>query len=107
DDTIQKVKNHSYSNINKINTTHLLLNIDVDFKSNTISGVARHTMNNKGAKKAIFDINNLSIEKVTLGKKGNERNTSFKIGKYDSILGSPLIVSIDDDDSLINIYYST
>ncbi|HLW38813.1 MAG TPA: hypothetical protein VKX31_00385, partial [Brumimicrobium sp.] len=80
------VNNHSYSNIEEINSTHIHLDLDVDFDSKTIQGVARHTMNNKGANKAIFDIKKLDIHKVTLGTE--ELETTFIIGDYDSILGS-------------------
>jgi len=99
------VNNHSYSNIEEINSTHIHLDLDVDFDSKTIQGVARHTMNNKGANKAIFDIKKLDIHKVTLGTE--ELETTFIIGDYDSILGSPLVIDISQKDTLINIYYST
>lgn len=99
------VNNHSYSNIEEINSTHIHLDLNVDFDSKTIQGVARHTMNNKGANKAIFDIKKLDIHKVTLGTE--ELETTFIIGDYDSILGSPLVIDISQKDTLINIYYST
>lgn len=102
-------KDHSYSNLDSINTTHLDLELDVDFNNQTIYGIARHTMNNKGTRSAIFDIKGLQIKKVTLGSIGNERETDFMIGKMDadSILGQPLIVSISKKTHQVNIYYQT
>jgi len=97
--------NHSYSNIHEINSTHIHLDLDVDFETKTIQGVARHTMNNKGTNKAIFDTKRLDIQKVTLGV--DEIETTFSLGEYDSILGSPLVVDISEEDTLIHIYYST
>lgn len=101
------VDEHSYANISKINTVHLSLELDVNFKNKSIYGVARHQMHNTGVDTAIFDIKGLDIQKVTLGKKGFEINTDFVIGKEDSILGAPLSVKIQDTTKLINIYYKT
>ncbi|MBM3186883.1 MAG: M1 family metallopeptidase [Bacteroidetes bacterium] len=93
----------------KIYTTHLDLELDVSFQNKTIYGVARHTMKNKGTDTAIFDIKGLKIQKITLGEKNNERETDFVIGNMDvdSVLGQPLLVSVDKNTSKINIYYQT
>ncbi len=101
---------HSYSNLNEIKTLHLHLELDVNFKSKKIFGVARHRMVNlKNADTAIFDIKGLDIQKVTTGEKNAEIEADFVIGKYDkdSILGQPLLVKIDPKDSIVNIYYKT
>lgn len=100
---------HSYANINEIKTKHLHLEMDVNFESKIIYGVARHEMINNGADTAIFDLRNLTIQKVTIGVKGNEQNTSYVIGQEDkdSILGAPLFVKIDSSVTQINIYYQT
>lgn len=106
--TNQKVRDaHSYANVDEIRTKHLHLDLDVDFEKKYIYGVARHTMENKGSDTAVFDIKGLEIQKVTLGEKGHEKNTSYIIGIEDSILGAPLSVKIDKNTSLINIYYKT
>lgn len=97
---------HSYANIEQIRTKHLHLDIDVDFDSKMISGVARHEMVDHEATTAIFDIKALDIQRVTLGK-GNEIGTDFEIGDSDEILGRPLKVKIKPNTKYINIYYST
>jgi leukotriene-A4 hydrolase len=38
--------NHSYANVRQIRTTHLHLDLDVNFSNQTVYGVARHTMQN-------------------------------------------------------------
>ena len=103
------VKNHSFSNIEQINTTHLHLDLKVDFINKKLSGVARHKMSNKGSNKAIFDIKGLKINKVTTGHSENEKARDFKIGPgaKSTILGQPLIVNIDKNTSFVNIYYET
>ena len=59
---------HSYANLDQINTQHLHLDLEVDFAAKTIYGIARHQMRNRGADTAIFDVKGLLIQKVTLGK---------------------------------------
>ncbi len=100
---------HSYSNLKEIHTTHLDLELDVSFQNKTIYGVARHTMKNNETDTAIFDIKGLKIQKITLGEKNNERETDFVIGNMDvdSVLGQPLLVSINKQTTKINIYYQT
>lgn len=99
---------HSYSNTDEIRTKHLHLELDVNFQSQTIYGVARHEMINTGVDTAIFDIKGLEIQKITLGK-GKEKETDFMIGQWDkdSILGQPLLVKTAPDTKYINIYYET
>ena len=99
------VKNHSYSNVNEINTTHLHLDIAVDFDKKELTGVVRHTMNNRGVNRVIFDVYGLSIEKVTIGE--DETETTYTIGEELPTLGAPLIIDIEPTTTVVNIYYST
>jgi len=106
---LQQIKHsqHSYSKIKELRTTHLHLELDVNFDNNTIYGVARHKVENlKNVDTAIFDIKYLNIQKVTVGQH-KEKETDYVIGKTDSILGAPLFVSIDSTVEYINIYYNT
>lgn len=103
------IDDHSYANLNKIKTKHLHLDLEVNFKNKIIYGVARHQMQNKGTTSVIFDTKGLLIQKVTLGEKGKEKETDFVIGKMDkdSLLGQPLIVSIQKNTEYVNIHYQT
>lgn len=100
---------HSYANFKEIQTKHLTLELDINFKNQTVYGVARHTVINRNARKAIFDIHGPLIRKVTTGPKNQEKEVDFVIGKMDkdSILGQPLIVSVSPETKYINIYYQT
>ena len=100
------VDSHSYSNHHEISTKHLHLELDVNFENQTIYGVARHEMNAHNAENAVFDIKELKIIKVTIGK-GNEIATYYVIGKHDELLGSSLSVKIQPDTKHINVYYQT
>ncbi|WP_107038285.1 M1 family metallopeptidase [Brumimicrobium mesophilum] len=102
-----EVINHSYSKLEEVKTIRLNLELSLDVDNRVIDGVARHHMKNLGFEKAYFDIKDIDIKKVTLGKSNNEIQTNFEIGDYDSLLGAPLTVDLSKTDSLINIYYST
>ncbi len=100
---------HSYANVTQVRTSHLHLDLDVNFKNKTIYGVARHTLEKHTSDTIIFDVKHLQIQKITLGKKGSEVESEFVIGPWDkdSILGQPLIVVIKKSTQFVNIYYQT
>lgn len=99
---------HTYSNVDEIRTTHIDLELDVNFDNKRIYGVARHEMKRiKDTDTAIFDINGPKIQKVTLGEKGKEVETDFIVGKMRTFIGQPLSVKIEKDTRFINIYYET
>src|SRR5690554_2221951 len=74
------ITNHSYSMLDEVKTLHLDLELLVDTEKKVIEGIARHRVKYQGFKKVYFDMNDLNIEKVTLGAKNNEVETKFEIG---------------------------
>jgi aminopeptidase N len=105
---LMSIDNHSYANISAIHTTHLHLDLTVDFQNEQLKGVVRHEMKNNGSKEAIFDISGLKINNVTIGNETNELNTEFELrGKTNPILGQALWVQIKPETKFVNIYYET
>ena len=97
---------HSFSNPNDAVAKHLDLDIAVDFETQTISGKATWTIENKSkGNEIIFDENTLNITKVTLGDA--EKATKFKLGDNIEFHGKPLHITIDANTTKVNIYYST
>lgn len=97
---------HSYANQEDVHTEHLHLDLDVKFNNRVIYGVARHQISKHETDSIIFDIKDLTIKKVTLGKE-DEKETEFTIGERDSLLGQPLMVKIKPETEFVNIYYQT
>lgn len=96
---------HSTANISAVNTTHLHLNLSVDFEAEKLTGNVVHTINNKaGAAEMIFDTHSLTIEKVELDG-GVE--TTFELGEHDELLGQSLSVAIKPETEEVTIFYST
>jgi aminopeptidase N len=97
---------HSFSNTNEVRTKHLYLDISVNFEKKVVSGTVQHTIENNGADTIIFDTKNLLIHKVTLGK-NQPKETGFRLGKHDELLGQALHVAISRNDTIVTIHYST
>ena len=58
---------HSYANFNEARTTHLNLDLTVDFEQKVLSGKATWDIDKtKKAKELILDIGNLKIKEITL-----------------------------------------
>lgn len=97
---------HSFSNINKVRTKHLHLDITINFDEQIISGSAEHTLSNNGVDTVIFDTKNLVIHRVTIGK-NEQKETGFRLGQHDDLLGQALYIAIAPTDSVVTIHYST
>lgn len=96
---------HSHSNVNEVKTTHLHLNLDVNFEEKTLKGYAEHKIENlSSAKKMIFDTKQLIIDKVVLND--TEEANYIKL-PGDEMLGEALEVDINEDTKKVTIYYTT
>ncbi|MFT3795197.1 leukotriene A4 hydrolase C-terminal domain-containing protein [Flavobacterium sp.] len=97
---------HTFAEPDKAVVKHLDLDIKVDFETQTISGKASWTIDNKSKGNAIiFDENTLEIEKVTLGDE--EKETRFSLGNEVEFHGKPLQITIEPGTTKVNIYYKT
>lgn len=95
---------HSFSRPREAVMTHLDLDIAVDFERKQISGKATLLINNKtGTERLYLDSRGLAIERVTLGSE--ETETGFSPGDPVEFLGQPLIVDIQPQTKIVNIYY--
>ena len=85
---------------------HLELDLKVDFKEKILSGkVSLFIQNKSQTDKLYLDTRALVIKRVTLGPH-NER-TTYRLGKPEAYLGQPLIVDIQPDTKIVNIWYQT
>jgi len=99
-----RVDLHSFSEPHHVVTTHLDLNVEVDFEKEIISGEARYEIQNlTGHNQLVLDVNGLEIDKVTIDNKV----CSFHLGDQDPILGQPLIIDIEEDTKAVSIFYQT
>lgn len=102
---IHHTNNHTYADLEQVNTTHLTLDLVVDFENKVLSGSVTHMLNNRGFNEVIFDVSGLDIQKVTKGKEGIKAR--FTVTAPQDIYGSALVVEIEDTTEMVTIYYST
>jgi leukotriene-A4 hydrolase len=96
---------HSFSNPDEAVTRHLELDLDVNFENQIISGVASYHISKKpGAKKIVFDIDEITIEKITLNSE--ESGANYQLDKGNDF-GQKLTVELYDNTRLVNIHYKT
>jgi aminopeptidase N len=104
-DTLIVEDNHSYANVDEVHTTHLHIDLAVDFDQRVLSGVATHTIENIGeVSQMTFDVNGLDIEKVVLD---DEKETSYALGEQDELMGQALTVDILPETKSVAIFYAT
>jgi leukotriene-A4 hydrolase len=97
---------HSFSQPQNAVVKHLDLAVNVDFKSQIISGKASWQIENIAkADEIIFDTRQLHVEKVSLGD--DEKETSFSLGDSVQYLGKALKVKIEPGTERVTIYYRT
>ena len=96
---------HSYANMNEVNTTHLHLDLAVDFETKSLIGSVKHIINNsKKATKIIFDTKQLLVSKVLLN---DTEETTFTVSEGSELLGNALAVVINENTKSVTLFYNT
>ena len=99
-----RVDKHSFSEPHNVQTTHLDLDVKIDFEKEVISGKATYTLKNiAGSSELILDANGLIIDSITsLGE-----NCTYSFGEKDAVLGQALRIEIDEKATELSIYYQS
>lgn len=98
---------HTFAQVEKVKMTHIDLDLKADFKQKTLSGTAQLTLKYlKPVSQLILDTRALRIAKVSADC-GNGQILKFKMGKTDTILGTPLIINNPNQCNKITVYYQT
>lgn len=96
---------HSFARPNEARVNHLNWTATVDFASRTINGIASYSIEQfEGAKEIVFDINQLTIHKVSTNDGGD---VAFEVGPAAEFLGQPLVVPITAQTEKVVIEYTT
>lgn len=101
---------HSYAVPDQVRTTHVDLNLTVDFDRRVIEGSATHTLE-RGDESAplILDTRDLTIQRVETAESesGPFAPAKFELGPADKILGAPLHVQLPSGAKLARVHYAT
>lgn len=95
---------HSYAKPSQAITTHLNLELQVDFEEQVIKGMAEYNILHNKAKEIILDVKNLEVFKVLLN---GEEEANFHLGPNDKVHGQPLSILLNEYTKKISIFYET
>jgi len=96
---------HSFANPDEAVTRHLNLNINVDFEKHIISGVASYQISKRdNADKIVFDIDDITIDRVTLND--DESGANYRLDNGNAF-GQKLTIDIYSGTRSVNIHYKT
>ncbi|MCK5424403.1 MAG: M1 family metallopeptidase [Emcibacter sp.] len=99
---------HSYANVEDVISTHLHLDLAVDFNRKILTGFAEYDITRLGSNNGLFilDSRDLVIKKVDVFDQ-DWRSTAFSLAEADAILGSKLTIILPIKARKVRIYYTT
>lgn len=104
------IDQNSYANLDDVITTHLNLDLDVDFDDKQLEGFVEHTLkwNNSKSRKLVLDTRDLDIDKVMYkDQSGKWREAEFNLAKRDDVKGSKLTITFKNQADVVRIYYNS
>lgn len=106
----QAVDEHTYANLKDVVSTHLHLDLDVDFADKQLEGFVEHTLDwrNASARTLVLDTRDLEIDKVMYqGKNGQWHKASFTLAKRDDVRGAKLTIRFKEQAKKARVYYNS
>ncbi len=101
---------HSFANARQVRTTHVDLDLRVDFPHKVLEGTAtlRLLRLDPKAVQVVLDTRDLAVSGAESSKDGKLwTEAAFRLGKADPILGTPLEVQLASGATLLRIHYRT
>lgn len=99
---------HSYAEPGLVRTTHLALELAVDFARKVLTGTATHTLDWSGADQLVLDTHELTVPAVHgLTPAGEWEPLSFRLGEHDDELGAALQIEAPEHPERIRVTYET
>lgn len=99
---------HSYANPQQYVTTHIDLDLNVDFPHKSLAGTARLSIKQlNGNGDLVLDTRDLTINAVEAGPASHLKHVVFRLDKRDPILGSALHIALPADADTVLIHYRT
>ncbi len=105
----------TFANVDQFKTRHVALDLDVDFVEHRLRGFVLLHMKSSddSARKIILDTRELTIDSVAfVADNGEAEVAAFELGAFDTIKGTPLVISIPpgvdlQNEVIVRIDYET
>ncbi|MBH0058746.1 M1 family metallopeptidase [Pseudoalteromonas sp. SWXJZ94C] len=104
------IDQNSYANLDDVITTHLNLDLDVDFADKQLEGFVEHTLqwNNSKSRTLVLDTRDLDIDKVMYeDQSGDWHKAKFSLADRDDVKGSKLTITFKSQAKIVRIYYNS
>ena len=100
---------HTDSNYQDIVSTHIHLDLSVDFDNKQLKGSIEHQLKyiNKNTNSLILDTRDLDIHKAETFDGKTWSQTSFKLAKRDKVKGRKLTIALPKNTKKAKIYYNS
>lgn len=97
---------HSYARLQEISTSHLDLNVTVDFANKQVQGHATYTLVRNGEAEAVYlDTRELTILKTEALVDGSWQVTPHKLGLPHQVLGRELRIEVPEAATKVRVHY--
>ncbi|MBQ4813863.1 M1 family metallopeptidase [Pseudoalteromonas luteoviolacea] len=104
------VDEHTYSNLDDVVSTHLHLDLDVDFEDKQLEGFVEHTLQwqNKQARTLVLDTRDLEIDRVMYqSQNGQWHRADFTLAPRSGVKGAKLTIKFKQQAKKARIYYNS
>ncbi|WP_105201104.1 M1 family metallopeptidase [Pseudoalteromonas sp. T1lg10] len=101
---------HTYANLDDVVSTHLFLDLDVDFADKQLEGFVEHSLKwkNAAARTLVLDTRDLEVDRVIYqDAQGKWHKAKFDLAARDDVKGSKLTIRFKQQAPKVRIYYNS
>ncbi len=100
---------HTYANYQDLVSTHVDIQVAIDFDNKQIKGYIEHDLKHlkAGVNQLILDTRDLDIHKAEVLANGKWVKTQFDLAERDAVKGSKLTIAIKPDTQKVRVHYNS